>query len=231
LAQSYLLKHTTRQTKVQAVKIHHRVNVNTLAEEHASQLEMNEIASVEFAANLPLFFDPYASNRTTGSFILIDALSNATVGAGMIEQYARAKPASGMAEHGALGNLAQFSVKSQERYARHGHYPAVFLLANRPALGARLERVLFEDGFEVLHVTAREADPDTLPRAVDLAQRAGWLLLYSGEPVSEERSQEIASEASGRFFDLSGAGASAGQDEIIRRILALAETLRIAGRP
>ncbi len=50
----------------------------------AERLEMNEIAEVEFETNLPLFFDAYAENRSTGSLILIDGLTNATVGAAMI---------------------------------------------------------------------------------------------------------------------------------------------------
>ena len=85
VGQTYHVKHTTRQTKIRALQIHHRVNVNTFDQEQASELNMNEIASVEFEAHVPLFFDPYASNRATGSFILIDAVSNATVGAGMMQ--------------------------------------------------------------------------------------------------------------------------------------------------
>src|SRR5437879_4620135 len=72
LGRTYLAKHTARQTKIRALRIRHRVNVNTLADEPATRLEMNEIGSVEFETHLPLFFDPYSSNRTMGSFILID---------------------------------------------------------------------------------------------------------------------------------------------------------------
>src|SRR5947209_1742827 len=86
LGRTYLVKHTARQTKIRALRIRHRFNVNTLAEEPATRLEMNEIGSVEFEVHVPLFFDPYSSNRTTGSFILIDIATNATVGAGMIQE-------------------------------------------------------------------------------------------------------------------------------------------------
>src|ERR1700736_6228082 len=86
VGRTYLVKHTARQTKIRALRIRHRVNVNTLEQEQATQLNMNDIASVEFEAHVPLFFDPYSSNRATGGFILIDAISNATVGAGMIEE-------------------------------------------------------------------------------------------------------------------------------------------------
>jgi bifunctional enzyme CysN/CysC/sulfate adenylyltransferase subunit 1 len=50
----------------------------------ANQLAMNEIAEVELETNLPLFFDVYTESRTTGSLILIDGITNATVGAAMI---------------------------------------------------------------------------------------------------------------------------------------------------
>src|SRR5258708_3208005 len=86
LGRTYLVKQTARQTKIRALSIRHRVNINTLAHEPATRLEMNELASVEFETHVPLFFDPYSSNRTTGSFILIDAATNATVGARMIQE-------------------------------------------------------------------------------------------------------------------------------------------------
>src|SRR5258708_7759954 len=95
LGRTYLVKHTTRQTKIRALHIRHRINVNTLAEEPAARLEMNEISSVEFETHVPLFFDPYSSNRTTGSFILIDAALNATVSAGMIQQDVSSKAVAG----------------------------------------------------------------------------------------------------------------------------------------
>jgi bifunctional enzyme CysN/CysC/sulfate adenylyltransferase subunit 1 len=64
--------------------IRYKVDVNSLEHGAANRLEMNEIAEVEFETNLPLFFDAYRENRWTGSLILIDGLTNATVGAGMI---------------------------------------------------------------------------------------------------------------------------------------------------
>jgi bifunctional enzyme CysN/CysC/sulfate adenylyltransferase subunit 1 len=65
-------------------KIDYRVDVNSLEHGQSDAIAMNEIAEVEFETNLPLFFDSYKACRWTGSLILIDALSNATVGAAMI---------------------------------------------------------------------------------------------------------------------------------------------------
>src|SRR5579885_1855058 len=73
-----------RQAK--ATRLRFRVDIDTLAERSADTLEMNGIASVEFETTQPLFFDSYERNRVTGSLILIDPVTNATVGAAMIRE-------------------------------------------------------------------------------------------------------------------------------------------------
>jgi bifunctional enzyme CysN/CysC/sulfate adenylyltransferase subunit 1 len=81
---TYIAKHTTRTVRAMVRAIGFRVDVNSLEREAADAIAMNEIAEVEFETNLPLFFDSYRECRWTGSLILIDALTNATVGAAMI---------------------------------------------------------------------------------------------------------------------------------------------------
>jgi bifunctional enzyme CysN/CysC/sulfate adenylyltransferase subunit 1 len=84
LGSTYVAKHTTRSVRATVKAIHYRVDVGSLEHVEAEQLAMNEIAEVELETNLPLFFDSYAESRTTGSLILIDGITNATVGAAMI---------------------------------------------------------------------------------------------------------------------------------------------------
>jgi bifunctional enzyme CysN/CysC/sulfate adenylyltransferase subunit 1 len=84
VGRTYVAKHTTRTVRATVRAIRHRVDVGTLEQVAADRLEMNEIAEVEFETSLPLFFDSYAENRGTGALILIDGVTNATVGAGMI---------------------------------------------------------------------------------------------------------------------------------------------------
>ena len=84
LGRSYLIKHNVHASRAKATNIRFRMNMHTLEREATHELKMNDIASVEFEAASPLFFDPYTRNRATGSLILIDPLSNATVGAAMI---------------------------------------------------------------------------------------------------------------------------------------------------
>ncbi|RMH81921.1 MAG: sulfate adenylyltransferase subunit CysN [Actinomyces sp.] len=80
-----LVKHTTRTAKVIVRDLAYRLDVNTLSrDEDATELALNEIGRVTFRSQLPLFFDEYRRNRATGSFVLIDEATNATVAAGMI---------------------------------------------------------------------------------------------------------------------------------------------------
>ena len=223
---TYLVKQTARQTKTRVVQIRHRVNVNTLEQEQATQLNMNDIASVDFEAHVPLFFDPYASNRTTGSFILIDAISNATVGAGMIQEDLSDRQRPERAEL-ASPEVAEKRVSAQERYERHGHFPATFLLRNQPALASKLERALFDQGFEVLRFDD-EASGGTLLDTVRAAQRIGAVFIYSGVALDTETKQRLALEAKPRLFDLSRKNKNANDEGVFRRALALADSLRFA---
>jgi len=79
------IKHTTRSARALVKNLHYRLDVNTLHRENeVNALALNEIGRVSLRTTVPLFFDDYRRNRETGSFILIDEATNATVGAGMI---------------------------------------------------------------------------------------------------------------------------------------------------
>ncbi len=81
----YLVKHTTREVTAVVDELCDHVNVHTLERGGApEELALNDIGRVRLRTNAPLVFDPYESNRRTGSFILIDEASNDTVGAGLI---------------------------------------------------------------------------------------------------------------------------------------------------
>jgi sulfate adenylyltransferase large subunit len=81
----YVIKHTTRSATAVVDEISDHVDVHTLERgAPPAELELNDIGRVRLRTSAPLVFDPYASNRRTGSFILIDEASNETVGAGMV---------------------------------------------------------------------------------------------------------------------------------------------------
>ena len=135
----YLLKHTTQLVSARVTALRHRVDVNTLGTEPAATLEMNGIGLVEIETGRALYFDAYRASRGTGSFILIDRESNATVAAGMIVQASGAARSSG-------------PVTAKERAARYGHGPEAIYVGQRESLAALVERRLFEHGCAVVVV-------------------------------------------------------------------------------
>jgi sulfate adenylyltransferase subunit 1 len=81
----YIVRHATRETKCAVKAVRYKVDINTLRKQTEDvAIGMNDIGRVLLRTAVPLMTDPYKRNRTTGSFILIDEFSNATVGAGMI---------------------------------------------------------------------------------------------------------------------------------------------------
>jgi bifunctional enzyme CysN/CysC len=79
------IKHTTRSARALVKDLQYRLDVNTLhREEHIDALQLNDIGRVTLRTTVPLFYDEYRRNRTTGSFVLIDEPTFATVAAGMI---------------------------------------------------------------------------------------------------------------------------------------------------
>jgi bifunctional enzyme CysN/CysC len=81
---TYLLRTETDQVTATITDLQHKVDVNTFAHEPAKSLELNEVGFCTITAQAPIAFDTYAGNRTTGAFILIDRMTNATVASGMI---------------------------------------------------------------------------------------------------------------------------------------------------
>ncbi len=159
----YLLKHTTQMVQAKVREIRHRIDINTLGHQRANHLQLNEIGVVSVEAQRPIFFDAYRKNRMTGNFILIDPITNETLGAGMIV---------GPDVHHHSG-----PVTPAERLARIGHRPYVIRLEQGGAELARLiERHLFDLGY-LVHVV-EEADP--MVQAVWTGFQAGLISIVYG---------------------------------------------------
>ena len=143
----YLLQTASGISNAAVTAIHHRVDINTLTEEPAASLALNDIASCTVSADRELLFDPYGHNRQTGSFILIDRLSNATVAAGMITG-----AASSWDRTPDAGLVRQLSgISDNERAIRFGQQPCTVLLtgltaAGKSTIATALERELFDRG-------------------------------------------------------------------------------------
>ncbi|PTY02694.1 sulfate adenylyltransferase [Opitutaceae bacterium EW11] len=81
----YILRHTTKEVKCIVKAVRYKVNINTLHKlENDAEIGMNDIGRIQLRTTAPLFYDPYKRNRNTGSLILIDEFTNATVAAGML---------------------------------------------------------------------------------------------------------------------------------------------------
>ncbi|WPO99202.1 sulfate adenylyltransferase subunit CysN [Pseudomonas sp. HR96] len=141
----YDIKRATSYVPGSIASIVNRVDVNTLAEGPASSLSLNEIGKVRIALDAPIALDGYDSNRTTGAFIVIDRMTNGTVGAGMIV-------APPVVPHGGSGNHGKLAhVTTEERALRLGQQPATVLFtglsgAGKSTLAYAVERKLFDQG-------------------------------------------------------------------------------------
>ena len=80
----YYIKHGSKMTTGLVTEVKHKVDVNTMVQGAAEQLGLNEIGSCDFKTSEALHFDSYQVNKSTGAFIIIDRITNVTVGAGMI---------------------------------------------------------------------------------------------------------------------------------------------------
>jgi bifunctional enzyme CysN/CysC/sulfate adenylyltransferase subunit 1 len=172
VGRTFFAKHTTRTVRATVKAIRYRVDVNSLAHLASETLAMNEIAEVEFETNLPLFFDSYRACRWTGSLILIDALSNATVGAAMIV---------GAAAEDALTGVIK---------------TALFLLPGRAELAAAVRDALVARGERAV-VIDDPLIPDSAVAAVVRALDLAGVTAVSSRKLSQMTIAEIESFAPG----------------------------------
>ena len=148
----YIVKQGTKQVFGRVETLRDRVDVNTLEPLSASTLALNEIGRVRLVLAEPVPYDAYEDSRATGSFIVIDRLSNITVGAGMIQ------PPGGQAlhshwdetPHGALTATGS-AVTGEEKAQRLGQTPVTVLFtglskSGKTVIAQAVERELFDEG-------------------------------------------------------------------------------------
>jgi hypothetical protein len=187
LGKSYLLKHTSQTVKAVIRGIQHRVNMQTLEPEQAVTLELNSIGVVEVESTRPLFLDTYAAQRATGSFILIDPESHATVAAGMVREVLSGRATSDKPP----GPVAGVAIRNPELLRRVEtalSRSGVDVVRTRTANGALLQR-LFQAGVVVL-IEAQGLDGFSSEVSVALPNRD-----LSFEPVTglpDEPAEELA---------------------------------------
>jgi len=231
LGQPVLLKQTTQQLPASVTELRHRVNINTLAEEKANSLEMNEIGRVVIETTRPIFFDPYLSNRWTGNFIMIDPITNATVAAGMILEPQQERSFDRIKSAALLDVEFRTSrLTPAERYARAGHYPAILWLTARQDLAFLLEAKLFQRGCQV-HVISEQAESRILPELAALLTAAGLISVFSvsnGDRAEQDRAR--AQVGANRFFEFEPQSLPASDEAAAEQICALLEARGIIPR-
>ena len=149
VGREYLLQQGGQAMSCRVSEVMGRLDVDTLESVPAAAVRLNDIATVAVRTDTELIFDPYAQNRTTGSFILIDRADNATVAAGMIA--AAAPGAAWETVPGPTLERQRSSVSSSERAERLGQRPVTVLLtgltgAGKSTIASALERELFDRG-------------------------------------------------------------------------------------
>jgi len=157
VGREYLVLHGTAERRVVIDNLSYRINVDTLHREDVEQLGLNDIGRVQIETAQPLHFDPYATNRQTGGFVVVDPRTNVTVGAGMIRSEVREAPAVRQADGGPVRERSPdvvwepWNVPRADREARHGHPARVLWFtgisgAGKSTLARELERRLWAEG-------------------------------------------------------------------------------------
>ncbi len=164
--QQYLLRVGTRQTACTVRQVRWAVDVNTLATHPAETLRLNEIGRVELETQERVAVDAYRDCRGTGALILVDRMTNATSGAGMVRLSSEAGERRAHWETKALESLEKpgerpSSVTAVEREGRWRQLPRTLLIYGPPGSGKtraahRLERRLFDAGHAVVLLDGQE---------------------------------------------------------------------------
>jgi bifunctional enzyme CysN/CysC len=209
---SYFLRHTTQCVRAEVERVEHVVDLETLEPVSAEHLELNDIGRVTIACHRRIFWDPYRKNRATGAFVLVDAISNDTVAAGMIIGPAAGPP---FRDRTAAPRTQVSALERRDRLRQSG---ATVWLTGLPASGKSsvawaLERLLFDRGKVCAVVDpddgeTRELGPggSSPPHAPELARRfadAGVIAIFAFEsPRASERRAVGAAVGAERFIEV-----------------------------
>jgi len=168
----YDLKFASTPNTGSISKVHHRVDVNTMERFEAEELKLNEIGLCELTLNKPVAFDPYQKNRATGAFIIIDRLTNVTVGAGMIVGEAEEETSERLTAVSAQEKAARFDQKAVSIY---------FTGSNKHVLAGAVDRKLFALGKAAALVSRDDIGENNAGDIARIINQAGLIALCTFE--------------------------------------------------
>lgn len=152
---NYIVQHTTRSLQGRVRNLRYKIDVTTLHRETAEQLVLNEIGRVQIETASPLFLDPYRKNRQSGSFILIDPVTNLTVAAGMIIKEIEKIDLESAEEKKSTNVVWEDRlIRKEEREKKQGHRAHIFWFtglsgSGKTTLAREFEKKLFDEGKQV----------------------------------------------------------------------------------
>jgi hypothetical protein len=192
IGRSYLLKHTSQTVPATVDSLRYRININTLEKETGARLGLNDIGAVVIETQKPIFCDPYRRNRATGSFILVDPKSNATIAAGMIT--GRDPGAHGATPATRAASSPSHRVTAADQQSSAGHRAVTIWLETPSEIAYHLERLLFDSRCRVHALSASDTGP-FLAQVSRTLNDAGVITLIHGSRDAELR--ELACQLAG----------------------------------
>ncbi len=173
----YTLKLASRIISGSISAIHYRTDVNTMKHHEANELQLNEIGHCTVTVTAPVVFDNYRQSKYTGAFIIIDRLTNITVGAGMIS--------------GSIDDTTELSrVSSEEKTARYSQQATIIDLIGDGSIefAYQLERRLFDSGHTATVLENQGASTHILAEAI---KQAGMICLCANDQRMPEADMHV----------------------------------------
>jgi hypothetical protein len=220
LRRQYLVKHTSQWVKAQIRYVRYRVDVNSFQRHPASELKLNEIGTVVIDLHSPLFVDQYRRNRATGSFVLVDPISNATIAAGMVTGRDPKMADSAIQE---VQPVETRHISTTDRQQRVGHAAVLVWLNGGVQLAFDIENELFNRGY-LTHVIAAQADGSVMLELAQNLTAAGLLTICAADflyQVERDRAKAII-DATG-FIDIDASVFGSAEEAVSRILEILAE--------
>lgn len=215
--QQYIFKQTTKTVPGSISTLRYQVDVNTMKSSPSPTLELNQIGRVSIQLSKPIAYDGYRRNKNTGSFIIIDRITNVTIGAGMILDQLTSEDRNDAWESAPASTTLSTQtskVTLDERQARFGQKPATLLLTGLPGSGKSttaygVERLLFDQGRSAVVIDgqnmrlglnrdlgfSQEDRSENLRRAAEVAKlinEAGLICILSFVSPKEEVRKKAA---------------------------------------